>query len=391
MKKQSIRDIEVSHKKVLVRADFNVPLDQGKVSDDTRIRMTLPTLRYLMDRKARIVCCSHLGRPKGTVKESLRLTPVAERLSELLGTTVRKVDDCIGPEVEQAVEALEPGEVLLLENLRFYPQEKDNDAEFANSLAGLAEIYVNDAFAAAHRAHASTEGVAHHLPAVAGLLMEQELEALGRVLENPQHPFVVILGGAKISDKIGVIERFLEIADSLLLGGGMANTMLTAKGYELGQSLVEAESLDEARGLLQKAGEKIVLPEQVVVAETFDAKAERKTVGVDQVPPEWRVMDIGPETVQRFKGILDRARMVIWNGPLGVTEMPAFAKGTTQVARLLADLEATTIVGGGDSVAAVNQSGVAERMTHVSTGGGAFLNFMEGRKLPGVEILHEKE
>ena len=384
--KKSIRDIDPTHMKVLVRADFNVPLDQGKVSDDTRIRMTLPTIQYLLDHKARVICCSHLGRPKGKVDEALRLNPVADRLSELLKTPVKKVDDCVGPEVEQAVEALKPGEVLLLENLRFHPEEKANDQGFAQKLAGLAELYVNDAFAAAHRAHASTEGVAHHLPAVAGMLMEQEIKALKRVLDNPRKPFVVILGGAKISDKIGVIERFLEMGDSILIGGGMANTLLKAKGFEIGQSLVEDESLDQARSLLEKAGEKMLLPDHLVVAEAFDPQARRKTVSVGEVPPEWRIMDIGPNTVRRFTEKLDTAKTVVWNGPLGVTEMSDFAEGTNQIARVLARLDAVTVVGGGDSVAAVNQAGVADRITHVSTGGGAFLNFMEDKTLPGVAV-----
>ena len=387
--KKSIRDIDPTHMKVLVRADFNVPLDQGKVSDDTRIRMTLPTIQYLLDHKARVICCSHLGRPKGKVDEALRLNPVADRLSELLKTPVKKVDDCVGPEVEQAVEALKPGEVLLLENLRFHPEEKANDQGFAQKLAGLAELYVNDAFAAAHRAHASTEGVAHHLPAVAGMLMEQEIKALKRVLDNPRKPFVVILGGAKISDKIGVIERFLEMGDSILIGGGMANTLLKAKGFEIGQSLVEDESLDQARSLLEKAGEKMLLPDHLVVAEAFDPQARRKTVSVGEVPPEWRIMDIGPNTVRRFTEKLDTAKTVVWNGPLGVTEMSDFAEGTNQIARVLARLDAVTVVGGGDSVAAVNQAGVADRITHVSTGGGAFLNFMEDKTLPGVAVLKD--
>lgn len=387
--KKSIRDIDPAHMKVLVRADFNVPLDQGKVSDDTRIRMTLPTIQHLLDHKARVICCSHLGRPKGKVDEALRLNPVADRLSELLKTPVKKVDDCVGPEVEQAVEALKPGEVLLLENLRFHPEEKANDQGFAQKLAGLAELYVNDAFAAAHRAHASTEGVAHHLPAVAGMLMEQEIKALKRVLDNPRKPFVVILGGAKISDKIGVIERFLEMGDSILIGGGMANTLLKAKGFEIGQSLVEDESLDQARSLLEKAGEKMLLPDHLVVAEAFDPQARRKTVSVGEVPPEWRIMDIGPNTVRRFTEKLDTAKTVVWNGPLGVTEMSDFAEGTNQIARVLARLDAVTVVGGGDSVAAVNQAGVADRITHVSTGGGAFLNFMEDKTLPGVAVLKD--
>ncbi len=388
--KKSIRDIDPTHMKVLVRADFNVPLDQGKVSDDTRIRMTLPTIQHLLDHKARVICCSHLGRPKGKVDEALRLNPVADRLSELLKTPVKKVDDCVGPEVEQAVEALKPGEVLLLENLRFHPEEKANDQGFAQKLAGLAELYVNDAFAAAHRAQASTEGVAHHLPAVAGMLMEQEIKALKRVLDKPRKPFVVILGGAKISDKIGVIERFLEMGDSILIGGGMANTLLKAKGFEIGQSLVEDESLDQARSLLEKAGEKMLLPDHLVVAEAFDPQARRKTVSVGEVPPEWRIMDIGPNTVRRFTEKLDTAKTVVWNGPLGVTEMSDFAEGTNQIARVLDRLDAVTVVGGGDSVAAVNQAGVAERITHVSTGGGTFLNFMEDKTLPGVAVLKDR-
>lgn len=393
--KKTIKDIDVRGKRVLMRADFNVPLENGEVADDTRIRAVLPTLRYLLDRDARVILFSHLGRPKGKVVEDLRLNPVAARLAELLEVDVIKVDDTIGPEVEAAVEGLESDEVLLLENTRFHPQEKGNDPDFAARLARLGDVYVNDAFGAAHRAHASTEGVARAMreqggQAVAGLLMESELEALRRVVENPQHPYVAILGGAKVSDKIDVIKKLLDQVDTLLIGGGMANTFLKAKGMEVGQSLVEEESVDTARDILQRAGEKLVLPVDVVIADAFDAKARRQTVSVEHVGEEWRIMDVGSRTIERFQDILQDAEMVVWNGPLGVFEMDPFAVGTFEIARTLADLDAVTVVGGGDSAAAVNEAGVEDQITHVSTGGGAFLNYLEGKELPGVAALEDK-
>jgi phosphoglycerate kinase len=393
--KKTIKDIDVRGKRVLMRADFNVPLENGEVADDTRIRAVLPTLRYLLERDARVILFSHLGRPKGKVVEDLRLNPVAARLAELLEVDVIKVDDTVGPEVEAAVEDLESDEVLLLENTRFYSEEKGNDPDFSTRLARLGDVYVNDAFGAAHRAHASTEGVARAVreqggQAVAGLLMESELEALRRVVENPQHPYVAILGGAKVSDKIDVIKKLLDQVDTLLIGGGMANTFLKAKDVEIGQSLVEEESVDTAREILEQAREKLVLPVDVVIADAFDAQARRQTVFVEHVGEDWRIMDVGPRTIERFQEILQDAEMVVWNGPLGVFEMDPFSVGTFEIARTLADLDAVTVVGGGDSAAAVNEAGVEDEITHVSTGGGAFLNYLEGKELPGVAALDDK-
>jgi phosphoglycerate kinase len=388
--KKTIRDIDVEGKRVLVRVDFNVPLDQGKVADDTRIRAALPTIQYLTEQGAKVILMSHLGRPKGKVKEDLRLTPVAERLADLLGRPVAMAVDCVGEEVETAVDRLRPGDVLLLENLRFHPGEEANDPRFVSQLASLGEVYVNDAFGTAHRAHASTEGVAHHLPAVAGFLMEKELNFLSKALERPEHPFVAILGGAKISDKIGVVDNLLGKVDTLLIGGGMANTFLKAQGHQVGQSLVEEESLPLAQELLAKAGRKLVLPVDVVVADRFDAEAQSKIVSVEEVPANWRILDIGPATVERFAQELYTAKTVVWNGTMGVAEFPRFAAGTEGIIEMLAESQATTIVGGGDTAAAVQQAGLAEKMTHVSTGGGASLELLEGKVLPGVAALADR-
>jgi phosphoglycerate kinase len=388
--KKTIRDVQVEGKRVLVRVDFNVPLADGQVTDDTRIRAALPTIHYLLEHGAKVILMSHLGRPKGKVVDNLRLNPVAERLAELLGRPVGKLDDCVGPEVEAAIAAMQPGDVILLENTRFHPEETSNDPDFAKRLASLADIFVNDAFGAAHRAHASTVGVAEYLPSVAGFLMEKELTFLGQALTAPEHPFVAILGGAKISDKIGVIDNLLTKVDGLLIGGGMANTFLKAQGYEVGQSLVEDDSLDVAREMLEKAGDRLALPVDVVIADRFDAEADSKRISVDQVPEDWRILDIGPETVDRFERKLAGARTVVWNGPMGVFEFPRFAEGTFAIARFLASLKATTIIGGGDSAAAVEQAGLADKMTHISTGGGASLEFLEGKSLPGVAVLEDK-
>jgi phosphoglycerate kinase len=385
--KKTIKDVEVKSKRVLVRVDFNVPLAEGKVTDDTRIRAALPTIHYLLEHGAKVILMSHLGRPKGKVVDVLRLDPVAERLAELLGRPVRKLDDCVGPEVEAAVAEMQPSDVILLENVRFHPGDEANDPDFAKRLASLADIFVNDAFGAAHRAHASTVGVAEYLPSVAGFLMEKELTFLGQALAAPEHSFVAILGGAKVSDKIGVIDNLLTRVDVLLIGGGMANTFLKAQGYEIGQSLVEDESLDVARETLERAGERLVLPVDVVIADRFDAEADSKVVPVDQVPKDWRILDIGPETVGLFQQKLAGARTVVWNGPMGVFEFPRFAAGTKAIAHILAESGATTIIGGGDSVAAVEQAGLADKMTHISTGGGASLEFLEGKELPGVAAL----
>jgi phosphoglycerate kinase len=391
MHKQTIRDVDVSGKRVLVRVDFNVPLAEGRVADDTRIQAALPTIQYLLARDATLILCSHLGRPKGQVVESLKMGPVAQRLSELLGRRVTKLDDCVGPEIEAAVQAGSPGDVFLLENTRFHPEEKRNDPTFAAQLAALADLYINDAFGSAHRAHASTEGVAQYLPAVAGLLMEKELEFLGGALALPERPFVAILGGAKISDKIGVIENLLDQVDALLIGGGMANTFLKADGYDVADSLVEDSSLDTARGLIERAGNKLVLPMDVTVADRFDGDAFSQVVTVAAVPPGWRILDVGPRTLELFHERLAGARTVVWNGPMGVFEFPKFALGTEAVARMLAALpEATTIIGGGDSAAAVKRTGLAGRMSHISTGGGASLEFLEGKTLPGVAALLDK-
>jgi len=391
MPKKTIRDIDVRGKRVLVRVDFNVPLKEGAVTDDTRIRAALPTLNYLLDHDAAVILCSHLGRPKGKVVPALRMDPVAKRLGELLGRPVKKVDDCVGPEAEAAARALQPGEVLLLENTRFHPEERANDPEFAGQLASLGEIYVNDAFGAAHRAHASTVGVASFLPAVAGLLMEKELRFLGQVTGNPEHPYVAILGGAKISDKIGVIESLLARCDRLLIGGGMANTFFSAMGFEMGDSLVEEDAVPKAKELLDQAGSQIVLPVDAVIADAFDNEANTRVVAPNEVAPGWRILDIGPKTVSTFESALGGARTVVWNGPLGVFEMPNFAKGTFAVAKTLANLDAVTVIGGGDSAAAVRQAGLVDRITHVSTGGGASLEFLEGKVLPGVAALMDKE
>jgi phosphoglycerate kinase len=392
MNKKTIRDVDVRGKRVLVRVDFNVPLKDGDVADDRRIRAALPTIQYLLDHGAAVVLMSHLGRPKGEPKPEFRMDPVAKRLSELLGRSVTKLDDCVGVQVENAVNAMKPGDVILLENTRFKPGETKNDALLAEGLAHLGEIFVNDAFGAAHRAHASTEGVAHHLPAVAGFLMEKELAYLGRALADPERPFLAILGGAKISDKIGVIQNLLPKVDSLLIGGGMANTFFKAQGLNVGDSLVEDGALDTARELLKSGGDKLVLPVDCVIADRFDAEAEAKTVSVDQVPAGWRILDIGPATVAHFSNRLAAAKTVVWNGPMGVFEFPRFAAGTFAIARALAGLEgATTIIGGGDSAAAVEQSGLADKMSHISTGGGASLEFLEGKELPGVAALLDRE
>jgi phosphoglycerate kinase len=391
MNKKTVRDINVSGKRVLVRVDFNVPLDSGRVTDDTRIRAAIPTIQYLIDKGAKVILASHLGRPKGKVAPEFSLKPVAVRLEQLLGVPVAMASDCVGPEVESAVAHLEPGQVLLLENLRFHPEEEKNDPAFAAQLAKLADVFVNDAFGAAHRAHASTEGVTHFLPAVAGFLMQRELDFLGRAMADPERPFIAILGGAKVSDKIGVISNLLTKVDKLLIGGGMANTFLKAKGLDMADSLVEDQVLDTARSLMAAADVRLLLPVDAVVADAFDANANARTVPVAAIPAGWRVLDIGPETVRQYEQALQGAKTVVWNGPMGVFEFPRFAAGTVAVAKALAALpDAVTIIGGGDSVAAVEQAGVADKMTHISTGGGASLEFLEGKELPGVAALLDK-
>lgn len=398
MNKKTIRDIQVAGKRVLVRVDFNVPLDaELHITDDTRIKAAIPTIQYLLDQGAAVILMSHLGRPKGQVVDSMRLTPVAKRLSELLGRPVQMAADCVGPEVEALAKALQPGQVLLLENLRFHKEEEKNDLDFARQLASLGEIYVNDAFGTAHRAHASTEGVTHYLPGVAGFLMEKEINFLGSALENPRRPFAAIIGGAKVSDKIAVLERLINMVDVLLIGGGMANTFLKAQGYEIGDSLFEEGKVDIAPDLLTKAHQrnlKLLLPTDVVIADRFAADATSKVVAIDQVSRGWRIMDIGPETITAFSRALEGAQTIVWNGSLGVAEMPAFARGTVALIEILAERTkdgATTIIGGGDSAAVVDQVGAADQMTHVSTGGGASLELLEGRVLPGVAALQDKK
>jgi len=370
--------------------DFNVPLDEGRISDDRRIREALPTISLLRERGARVILASHLGRPQGKVDDSLRLDPVAERLSELLGANVRKLQDCIGPEVEAAIAAMKDGDVVLLENLRFHKGEEANDPEFAAALAKLADLYVNDAFGTAHRAHASTVGVAQLLPAVAGLLLEKELNYLSSALEHPNRPFVAVLGGKKVSDKIGVIRNLLTKSDALLIGGAMSYTFLKAKGFEVGKSLCEDDKLDLARSLMMDAGKRRLafhLPEDVVVADRFAEDAAHKIVVAEAIPRDWMGMDIGPHTAATYATVIRDAHTVMWNGPMGVFEMPPFAAGTRAVAQAMAECKGVTIVGGGDSAAAVEQEGLADKMTHVSTGGGASLEFLEGKELPGVAVL----
>jgi phosphoglycerate kinase len=394
--KKTIEDVDVKDKRVLVRVDFNVPLDKADpsiITDDTRIRAAIPTIEYLLKQGAKVVLMSHLGRPKG-VEEKSRLTSVAKHLSELLGKPVKKLDDCIGAEVEAAINALQPGEVMLLENLRFHPEEEKNDPQFAEQLAKSGEVYVNDAFGTAHRAHASTEGVTHYIgTAVAGYLMQKEIEIMGKALSAPERPLVAVLGGAKVSDKIQVIENLLSVVkvDALLIGGGMANTFFKAKGYNVGDSLVEDDKLDTAKELLERSdGAKIILPKDVVVADKFAADANFKTTAPDQVEAGWRILDIGTEAIEDFKERLRTAKTVIWNGPMGVFEFENFAKGTNALAYAMANIEGTTIIGGGDSVAAVEQAGVADKIDHISTGGGASLEFLEGKTLPGVAALNDK-
>ncbi len=393
LNKKGLRDIDVRGKRVLCRVDFNVPMEHGAITDDTRIRAALPTIQYLTDQGARVILASHLGRPKGKPEDKYRLDAVGRHLAELLGQPVTKLDDCLGEGVRSAIAEIGDGDVVLLENVRFYPGEEKNDPEMAKELASLADIFVNDAFGAAHRAHASTEGVAHFLPAVAGFLLEKEIRFLGQVVQNPDRPFAAVIGGAKVSDKIGVIENLIEKVDFLIIGGGMANTFLRAWGYQTGQSLVEEDKVGLAGELLQKAaarGVKLILPADLIVADEFKADANKKVVGAGAIPEGWMALDIGPKSVGEFSRALAAAKTVVWNGPMGVFEMPAFAEGTMGVARAMAGVKGTTVVGGGDSVAALEASGLAASMTHISTGGGASLEFLEGKELPGIASLQDK-
>ncbi|MDX1994872.1 MAG: phosphoglycerate kinase [bacterium] len=395
MNKMTVRDIDLSGKRVLVRVDFNVPLEGGKITDDTRIRAAVPTLQYILDQKPKaVVLMSHLGRPKGGPAPEFSLAPVASALSELLNREVHFVEASIGEKAEQAVTDLPEGGVLLLENTRFHKGEEKNDPELAKEFAKLGDVYVNDAFGSAHRAHSSTHGVAQLLPAVAGLLMEKEIDYLATALENPQRPFIAILGGAKVSDKIAVIESLLDKVDLLLIGGGMANTFFKAQGREMGNSLVEADAIETAKGLLDKGSGRLVLPFDNVIGDSFNNDANRKTIGAGEpVPDGWSIYDIGSETINLFAERLNGAKTVVWNGPMGVFEMPNFATGTFAVAKLLAEETAkgaVTIIGGGDSAAAIEESGLADKITHISTGGGASLEMLEGKTLPGVEILNDR-
>lgn len=392
-RKKTVRDIDVRGKRVLLRVDFNVPLDPQthEIMDDTRIKAALPTINYLCDQEAKIVACSHFGRPKGR-DESLSLRPIAQRLSELMGATVAFAEDCIGAPAAKTVEALEPGGIALLENLRFHPEEEANDPTFALELASLADLYVNDAFGAAHRAHASTAGVAAYLPAVAGFLMEKELEYLGRAL-NPERPYAAIIGGAKISSKMGVLKALLERVDKLLIGGGMANTFLKAEGFEIGYSLVEDDYVPAAREVLEQAEQRkvqLLLPTDVIIADRFAADAEARRASVKDVRPGWRIMDIGETTLSVFAHALQGCKTIVWNGPMGVMEFPPFSHGSHRLAAAIASVEgATTIIGGGETAAVVDQLGIADKFSHVSTGGGASLEFLEGRELPGVAALQD--
>jgi len=392
MKKKTIKDIAITGKKVLMRVDFNVPLDENlNITDDTRITAALPTIRYALENGAKLILMSHLGRPKGKVVEEMRLKPAARRLSELLNQKVKTVDDCVGAPVKEAVEALGPGEVLLLENLRFHPEEERNDPSFSQALAELGEIYVNDAFGTAHRAHSSTVGVAKFLPAVSGFLLQKEINYLGAVVANPRKPFVVILGGAKVSDKIGVIENLLGKVAAFLIGGGMAYTFLKAKGVEIGNSKLEADKLPIASELLSRAKKKelkLLLPVDNVITDTLEQGGQVRQAG-EAVPEGWLGVDVGPKTVENFKARLSSAKTILWNGPLGICEREEFARASREIAEYISGLEATTIIGGGDTAAAVAKFGLSEKMSHVSTGGGASLEFLEGKELPGIAALED--
>ena len=388
--KKTVRDIDVNGKKVLVRVDFNVPLKDGEVSDDTRIRGALPTIQYLLDKGAAVILCSHLGRPKGVADPKYSLKPVAEYLKGLVSNPVYFADDCIGESAQKAAAELKPGEILVLENTRYYKGEEKNDLDLAKGLADLADLYVNDAFGTAHRAHSSTEGVTHFKPGVAGFLLEKEIQYLSSAVEDPKRPFVAILGGAKISDKIGVIKNLLNKADKVLIGGGMANTFFAAQGYDMADSLVQEEAIETAKEILAAGSDKLVLPIDMVIANAFDNDAEKKSVDTGNVPAGWRVLDIGPKTVECYSKLVSDAATVVWNGPMGVFEMPEFAKGTFAVAKAVADSKAISIIGGGDSVAAIQESGLADKVTHISTGGGASLEMLEGLVLPGVAALQDK-
>ena len=393
LNKKTVEDFDVKGKRVLVRCDFNVPLKDGVITDDKRIRESMKTIKYLVDNGARVILCSHLGRPKGEFKPEFSLAPVAKRISELLGKDVKMASDVIGDSAKKLASELKDGDVMLLENVRFHKEEEKNDPAFAKELASLAELYVNDAFGTSHRAHASTAGVADYLPAACGYLIQKELDVMGKALNDPKRPFVAILGGAKVSDKIGVINNLIEKADTIIIGGGMAYTFFVAKGYGVGNSLLESDKVEIAKGMLDKAeakGVKLLLPVDNVIADKFDAEADSKVVASDSIPDGWMGMDIGPKSVELFSQAIKNAGTVVWNGPMGVFEMPRFAKGTEAVAKAVADSGCISIIGGGDSAAAVEQLGYADKMTHISTGGGASLEFLEGLELPGIAALNDK-
>ena len=388
--KKMVTDLDVNGKKVIVRVDFNVPIKDGKISDDTRMTAALPTIKYLLDHGAAVILMSHLGRPKTKEDLQFSLRPVAEHLATLVDAPVKFAEDCRGETARLAAENLKSGEILVLENTRFYPEESKNDDAMSKDLASLADLFVNDAFGTAHRAHSSTVGIANYLPSAAGFLLEKEIKYLGNAIADPVRPFVAILGGAKISDKIGVIENLLKTADKILIGGGMANTFLSAQGFQMADSLVETEVLETAKSLIAKSAGKILLPVDFVIANAFEADAEMKTLPLGNVPKGWRVLDIGPETVKTFSAVIADAGTVVWNGPMGVFEFPRFAVGTFDIAKAVANSKAISIIGGGDSVSAINQSGLSDKITHISTGGGASLEMLEGIELPGLAILSEK-
>ncbi|WP_270180048.1 phosphoglycerate kinase [Alkalihalobacillus sp. CinArs1] len=394
MNKKSIRDVALQGKTVFCRVDFNVPMENGTVTDETRIKAALPTIQYLSEQGAKVILASHLGRPKGEVVDELRLDPVADRLSDLIGKTVTKTDAVYGDEVNRAISDLEEGDLLLIENVRFEAGEEKNDADLAKEFAKMADLFVNDAFGAAHRAHASTEGIAHHIPAVAGFLMEKELEVLGSALTEPSRPFTAIVGGAKVKDKIGVIDHLLDKVDNLIIGGGLAYTFVKALGHEIGKSLLEEDKIELAKSFMDKAKEKGVnfyMPEDVIIGDDFSNDANTKAVSIEEIPSDWEALDIGPKTRETYKSVIQDSKLVIWNGPMGVFELDVYANGTKAVAEALAEANDTySVIGGGDSAAAVEKFGYADRMSHISTGGGASLEFMEGKDLPGVVALNDK-
>lgn len=390
--KKTMKDIQLEGKRVFCRVDFNVPMENGKVTDDTRVRAAIPTINYLVEQGAKVILASHLGRPKGEVNEEMRLTAAGEKLEELIGKPVKKLETSIGEEVTTAISEMQAGDIVLLENVRFHAGEEKNDATLAKQFSELADVFVNDAFGAAHRAHASTAGIAEYLPAVSGLLLEKELDVLGKALSKPERPFTAIIGGAKVKDKIGVIDHLLEIVDNLIIGGGLAYTFLKAQGYEIGKSLLEEDKMDLANSFIEKAkknGVKLYLPIDVIVADDFSVDANTKAVALDSIPADWEGLDIGPKTAELYANVIADSKLIIWNGPMGVFELAPFEGGTKRVAEAMAETAGYTVIGGGDSAAAVEKFGVGERMDHISTGGGASLEFMEGKDLPGVTALND--